>query len=111
MNCNPVQSRIDLLLALDVMLRQANADVFGNEVVPFELSCRAPAHRGLPGPQLRDGLQLLDGGDSFLEEFDIRVAFSRLITDRLQQDWILLQMFRWPAKEMLQIQSVRIRVS
>ena len=66
------------------MLRQASTDVFGNEVVPFELSRRIPAHPGLPGPQLREGLQLFDGGDSFFEELNTRVAFSRLVTDRPQ---------------------------
>lgn len=66
------------------MFRQLRTDIFRNEVVPLELPCGAPAHRILPGPQLRDGLQLLDGGDSFLEELDIRITFSRLIADRLE---------------------------
>ncbi len=84
MTCDIARSEIDLLLALDFMLRQPHADVVSNKIVPFELTGGAPAHCVLPSPQLRDGLQLLDRDDSFLEELDVRVTLGRLVADRLE---------------------------
>ena len=100
-----------LRLALRLLLGHRFADVLGDEVVPLKLATGALVHGRLERPELRHGLQLLDGLDSLLQELDVGVALCRLLADGLQRRWVLLQVLGRTAQEVLEIEPVRVRVT
>ncbi len=79
--------------------------------MPLKLACWSLAHRGLPCPQLGDGLELLDRGDRLFEELDVRVAVRCLIADGFKQDRVFLQMLRWSGEEVLEIEPMGVGVA
>lgn len=81
---------IDIRLALGFFLWKTLPKLFGDEIVPFIFANLTPAHRRLPCPQLRNGLQLLDGLNCLLQKLSIRIPLCSLVADSLEDDGIFL---------------------
>ena len=105
------QGTHNLRLPFRLLLGHSLPNLLSHQVVPLQLAARSLVHSGLERVQLRYSLELLNRLNRFFQEVDVGITVRSLFADGLEHGRVLLQMLRRPVQEVLEVQTMRVRVS